>query len=187
MKATTCALLLAGIGTLGKINVYDKQKNVPSSATQTLAFLGEADGLPSCGSYVDDDLRTKLLHNGEEVQDAAVGYKECDFFSSLGAKAKNLAEQASSCVAPNTIITTYTSGDDFYHTLDLVVKKCKRPGLFYAAIFGRGAPDLACTEQATSDGYNNIEFPEDSSDSNTAYGRFTWMKQKISLGVVDPA
>ena len=40
VKATTCALKLAGIGTLGKINVYDKQKNVPSSATQTLAFLG---------------------------------------------------------------------------------------------------------------------------------------------------
>ena len=87
VKATTCALLLAGIGTLGKINVYDKQKNVPSSATQTLAFLGEADGLPSCGSYVDDDLRTKLLHNGEEVQDAAVGYKECDFFQ-LGRKSE---------------------------------------------------------------------------------------------------
>ncbi len=86
VKATTCALLLAGIGTLGKINVYDKQKNVPSSATQTLAFLAEADGLPSCGSYVDDDLRTKLLHNGEEVQDAAVGYKECDFFPAWAQK-----------------------------------------------------------------------------------------------------
>ena len=183
VKATTCALLLAGIGTLGKINVYDKQKNVPSSATQTLAFLGEADGLPSCGPYVDDDLRTKLLHNGEEVQDAAVGYKECDFFSSLGAKAKNLAEQASSCVAPNTIITTYTSGDDFYHTLDLVVKNVKDQDCFMQRFLVVCA-DSACTEQATSDGYNNIEFPEDSSDQNTAYGRFTWMKQKISLGVV---
>ena len=71
-KVTACAVLLAGIGTLGKINVYDRQQQrfESSGVKQQLAFLGEADGLPSCGPYVDDNLRTKLLHNGEEVQDA---------------------------------------------------------------------------------------------------------------------
>lgn len=79
-KVTACAVLLAGIGTLGKINVYDRQQQrfESSGVKQQLAFLGEADGLPSCGPYVDDNLRTKLLHNGEEVQDAAIGYKECE-------------------------------------------------------------------------------------------------------------
>ena len=80
-KVTACAVLLAGIGTLGKINVYDRQQQQrfeSSGVKQQLAFLGEADGLPSCGPYVDDNLRTKLLHNGEEVQDAAIGYKECE-------------------------------------------------------------------------------------------------------------
>ena len=42
--------------------------------------------------------------------------------------------------------------------------------------------DLACTEQATSDGYNNIEFPEDSSNQNTAYGRFTWDETEDFVG-----
>ena len=86
-------------------------------------------------------------------------------------------------MAPNTIITTYTSGDGFYHTLDLVVKNVKDQDCFMQRFLVVCA-DSACTEQATSDGYNNIEFPEDSSNQNTAYGRFTWMKQKISLGVV---
>ena len=148
-----------------------------------MAFLGEADGLPSCGPYVDDNLRTKLLHNGEEVQDAAIGYKECEFFSNLGSKAKLLGEQPSECVAPNTVITTYTSGDDFYHNLGLVVKNLKDQDCFMKRFLVVCA-DSACSEQATADGYNNIEFPEDSSNSDTSYGRFTWMKQKISLGVV---
>ena len=91
-KVTACAVLLAGIGTLGKINVYDRQQQrfESSGVKQQLAFLGEADGLPSCGPYVDDNLRTKLLHNGEEVQDAAIGYKECEFFSNLGSKATTI-------------------------------------------------------------------------------------------------
>jgi hypothetical protein len=184
-KVTACAVLLAGIGTLGKINVYDRQQQrfESSGVKQQLAFLGEADGLPSCGPYVDDNLRTKLLHNGEEVQDAAIGYKECEFFSNLGSKAKLLGDQPSECVAPNTVITTYTSGDDFYHNLGLVVKNLKDQDCFMKRFLVVCA-DSACSEQATADGYNNIEFPEDSSNSDTSYGRFTWMKQKISLGVV---
>ena len=179
-KVTACAALLAGIGTLGKINVYDRQGR-ESSGAQKLVFMGEAeDGLPSCGPYVDANLRTKLLHNGEEVQDAAIGYKECEFFSNLGAKAKTLGDQPSECVAPNTVITTYTSGDDFYHNLGLVVKNVKDQDCFMRRFLVVCA-DSACSERATADGYNNIEFPKDSSNSDTSYGRFTWMKQKISI------
>lgn len=86
-------------------------------------------------------------------------------------------------MAPNTVITTYTSGDDFYHNLGLVVKNLKDQDCFMKRFLVVCA-DSACSEQATADGYNNIEFPEDSSNSDTSYGRFTWMKQKISLGVV---
>ena len=185
MKVTACAVLLAGIGTLGKINVYDRQQQQrfeSSGVKQQLAFLGEADGLPSCGPYVDDNLRTKLsCITAKRGAGRYIGYKECEFFSNLGSKAKLLGDQPSECVAPNTVITTYTSGDDFYHNPGLVAENLKDQDCFMRRFLVVCA-DSACSEQATADGYNNIEFPKDSSNSDTSYGRFTWMKQKISLG-----
>jgi len=179
LSATMAIVFFVGI--IGKRERQSIMNNKKLGDGPRVPFLG--DNLPFCGKFVDDDLRTKLLHNGEEVQDAAVGYKECQFFDDLAVKAKYLASQPSSCVASNTIHLTYTSGDDFYHNIALVVHNLKNQQCFMER-FLIVCADSDCSKRATDDGFNNIEYPADSSNSDTAYGRFTWMKQKISLGVI---
>ena len=140
------------------------------------------DELPRC-EMIDANLRTKLLHAGTQVLDSSIGESECLFLEVLGEKARSIASKPSDCVSENTVLVTYTSGDEWYDTLEYVVQEVKDRECFMNR-FLIVCADSGCTKKAKEDEYESIEFPEDSSDASSDYGRFTWMKQKITLGIV---